>query len=155
MQRSSTQQTFIEAPPQAVWELVGDPNRHPEWWPEMIEVECADLEEGCRYRGVVKGPFGATPHDLTVDRLEDCHEVSIFCEGTGVTTRFVLTKAQGGTFVEGCFTIEPNSIGMKVLGAVTGRRFMHSWLESSLENLRSAARPQAAALGGADLTTRG
>ena len=141
MQRSSTQQTFIEAPPETVWELVGDPNRHPEWWPEMIEVECADLEEGCRYRGVVKGPFGATPHDLTVDRLEDCHEVSIFCEGTGVTTRFVLTEAQDGTFVEGCFTIEPNSIGMKVLGAVTGRRFMHSGLESSLENLESAAAP--------------
>src|SRR5215210_4160042 len=69
MQRSSTQQTFIEAPPETVWELVGDPNRHPEWWPEMIEVECTDLEEGCSYRGVVKGPFGATPHDLTVDRL--------------------------------------------------------------------------------------
>jgi hypothetical protein len=111
----------------------------------MLEVECADLEEGCRYRGVVKGPFGATPHDLTLDRLEDCHEVSIFCEGTGVTTRFVLTEAQDGTFVEGCFTIEPNSIGMKVLGAVTGRRFMHSWLESSLANLKSAAATRASA----------
>ena len=63
--------------------------------------------------------------------------LSIYCDGTGVTTRFVLAEAQGGTFVEGCFTIEPNSIGMKVLGAVTGRRFMHSWLESSLENLKT------------------
>jgi hypothetical protein len=90
---------------------------------------------------VVKGPFGTAPHDLKVDRLEDCREVSIFCEGTGVTTRFVLAEAQGGTFVEGCFTIEPNSMGMKVLGAVTGRRFMHSWLERSLEGLRSAATP--------------
>jgi uncharacterized protein YndB with AHSA1/START domain len=141
MHRSSTQQAFIDAPIERVWELLGDPNRHPEWWPEMIEVECADLSEGCRYRGVVKGPFGAAPHDLEVDRLEDCREVSIFCEETGVRTRFVLTEAQGGTFVEGRFTIEPNSIGMKVLGAVTGRRFMHSWLESSLEHLKSSAAP--------------
>jgi hypothetical protein len=74
-------------------------------------------------RGVVKGPFGAAEHDLVVDRFDDCREVSIFCDGTGVSTRF--------------------SIGMKVLGAVTGRRFMHSWLESSLENLRSAAAPHA------------
>ena len=147
MLRSSTQQTFIEAPAQRVWELVGDPNRHPDWWPEVLEVECADLKEGCRYRGVTKGPFGVATHDLVVDRFEDYREVSIFCEGTGVTTRFVLTEAQGGTFVEGCFTIEPNSIGMKVLGAVTGRRFMHSWLESSLENLRTAAAPQATAPG--------
>jgi uncharacterized protein YndB with AHSA1/START domain len=140
--RSSTQQAFIEAPVERVWELVGDPNRHPEWWPDMIEVECADLKQGCRYRGVVKGPFGTSPHDLQVDRLEEFREVSIHCEGTGVTTRFALAEAQGGTFVEGCFTIEPNSLGMKVLGAVAGRRLMHSWLEASLESLRSAAAPQ-------------
>lgn len=139
MLRSSTQQAFIEAPVERVWQLVGDPNRHPDWWPEMVEVECADLEEGCRYRGVVRGPFGTAPHDLVVDRFEDCREVSIYCDGTGVTTRFVLAEAQGGTFVEGCFTIEPNSIGMKVLGAVAGRRFMRSWLETSLDNLKQAA----------------
>jgi uncharacterized protein YndB with AHSA1/START domain len=63
VQRSSTQQTFIEAPVERVWELVGDPNRHPEWWPEMLEIECADLKEGCRYRGVVKGPSG--PRHMT------------------------------------------------------------------------------------------
>ena len=141
MHRSSTQQTFIDAPPVRVVELVGDPNRHVEWWPEMLEVECADLKEGCRYRGVVKGPFGVEPHDLVVDRLTDCREVSIYCDGTGVTTRFVLAEAQGGTFVEGCFTIEPNTIGMKVIGAVAGRRIMHSWLESSLRNLKNAAEP--------------
>ena len=106
MLRSSTQQAFIEAPVERVWQLVGDPNRHPDWWPEMVEVECADLEEGCRYRGVVRGPFGTAPHDLVVDRFEDCREVSIYCDGTGVTTRFVLAEAQGGTFVEGSFTIE-------------------------------------------------
>lgn len=147
MLRSSTQQAFIDAPVERVWELVGDPNRHPEWWPDMIEVECADLKEGCRYRAVTKGPFATSARDLHVERLDDCSEVSIHCHGTGVTTRFVLTGAQGGTFVEGCFTIEPNSIGMKVLGAVAGRRLMHSWLEASLESLRSAAAPQATAPG--------
>jgi uncharacterized protein YndB with AHSA1/START domain len=139
VERSSTQQTHIEAPSQDVWDLVGDPNRHPDWWPEMVEVECADLSQGCRYRGVVKGFFGTDEHELLIERLEGCHEVSIFCEGTGVTTRFVLTEAQGGTFVQGYFAIEPNTIGMKVLGAVGGRRLMRSWLESSLENLKRAA----------------
>jgi uncharacterized protein YndB with AHSA1/START domain len=147
MQRSSTQQAFIDAPVERVWELVGDPDRHSEWWPDVLEVECADLKEGCRYRAVTKGPFGVAAHDLLVDRLEECREVSIFCEGTGVTTRFVLAEAQGGTFVEGCFTIEPNTIGMKVIGSVAGRRFMHSWLERSLESLRSAAARQPTAPG--------
>jgi uncharacterized protein YndB with AHSA1/START domain len=138
--RSSTQQAFVEAPAQVVWELVGDPARHPEWWPEWISTECPDPSEGCRYRGVVKGMFGrAEEHDLLIDRHDGWREISIFCDGTGVTTGFVLAEGQGGTFVEGCFSIEPNSLGMKAIGAVTGRRVMRSWLESSLENLKRAA----------------
>jgi len=146
MDHSSIQQTFIDAPPETVWELVGDPNRHPDWWPDVLEVECADLREGCRYRGVVKGPFRASEHDLVIERLDTCQEVCISCVGTGVTTRFVLTAAQGGTFVEGHFGIDPNSIGMKVVAAVSGRRLMRSWLEQSLENLKHAAERQPAPL---------
>ena len=145
MERSSRQQAHINASPEEIWDLVGDPNRHPEWWPDVIEVECADLREGCRYRGVVKGPFRAEEHELMIERLDGCREVSIFCEGTGVTTRFALTDAQGGTFVEGYFAIEPNSIGTTVIAAVTGRRFLRSWLGQSLANLKQAAEQAPAA----------
>jgi uncharacterized protein YndB with AHSA1/START domain len=144
VERVTRQQVHIDASPEAIWSLVGDPNRHPDWWPEMLEVECADLSEGCRYRGVVKGPFKAEEHELTIERLDGCREVSIFCEGTGVTTRFVLADAQGGTFVEGYFSIEPNSVGVKVIAAVTGRRYLRSWLEQSLANLKRAAEQQPA-----------
>jgi Polyketide cyclase / dehydrase and lipid transport len=139
MDRSSIQQAYIDASPETVWELVGDPNRHPDWWPDVLEVECADLREGCRYRGVVKGFFKASEHDLVIERLDTCQEVCITCEGTGVMTRFVLTAAQGGTFVEGHFSIEPDSVGMKVVSVVSGRRVMRSWLERSLENLKNVA----------------
>ena len=139
MDRSSIQQAYIEASPETVWELVGDPNRHPDWWPDVLEVECADLREGCRYRGVVKGPFRAAEHDLVIERLDTCQEVCISCQDTGVTTRFVLTGAQGGTFIEGHFSIEPQTVGSRVVTAVAGRRFMRSWLERSLENLKQVA----------------
>ena len=131
----------IDAAPKEIWELVGDPNRHPEWWPDIIEVQCADLHEGCRYRGVVKGILGTNEHELLVERLDDCHEVSIHCEGTGVTTRFLrLTEAQGGTFVEGYFAIAPDSIGIAVVTAVNRTNpLMRSWLERSLENLKRVA----------------
>jgi uncharacterized protein YndB with AHSA1/START domain len=139
VERSSTQQAYIHAPVLTVWELVGDPNRHAEWWPDVIEAECADLREGCRYRGVVKGFLRTDERELLIERLDSCHEISIFCDGTGVTTRFVLTEARGGTFVEGHFALAPNSMGMAMLGAVAGRRVMRSWLERSLENLKSVA----------------
>jgi uncharacterized protein YndB with AHSA1/START domain len=136
---SSTQQAYIQASPVTVWELVGDPNHHPDWWPEMLETDCADLEEGCRYRGVVKGPFGADEHEMLIEQLDNCDEISIHCEGTGVTTRFRLTEAQDGTFVEGNFSIEPHSLGMKVVGTLYGRRYLRSWLNRSLGNLKQAA----------------
>ncbi len=139
MEHSSTQQAFIEASPETVWELVGDPNRHPDWWPGIVEVECADLREGCRYREVVKGFFRPQEHDIVIERLDTCQEVCISCQDTGVTTRFILTGAQDGTFVEGHFSIEPTTVGTKVVTAVTGRRFMRSWLERSLENLKHVA----------------
>ena len=139
MEHSSTQQAFIEASPETIWELVGDPNRHPDWWPGIVEVECADLQEGCRYREVVKGFFRPQEHDILIERLDTCQEVCISCQDTGVTTRFVLTGAQGGTFVEGHFSIEPSTVGKKVVTAVAGRRFMRSWLEHSLDNLKHAA----------------
>jgi uncharacterized protein YndB with AHSA1/START domain len=139
VENGSIQQTFIDAAPETVWELVGDPNRHPDWWPGVVEVECADLREGCRYREVVKGFFKPQEHDIMIERLDTCQEVCISCQDTGVTTRFVLTGAQGGTFVEGHFSIEPKTVGTKVVTAVTGRRVMRSWLERSLENLKHVA----------------
>ena len=33
-------QAFIEAPVEVVWDLIADVERHPEWWPRVIEVEC-------------------------------------------------------------------------------------------------------------------
>jgi Polyketide cyclase / dehydrase and lipid transport len=139
VERSSTQQAHVEAPVEVVWDLLGDPNRHPEWWPSMVEVECAQLEEGCRYRGVVKGPFGDEEHELLVERLDGCREVSIYCDGTGVYTRFKLAEVRGGTFVEGCFGAQPQSLGTKVFAAVAGRRYLRTWLSKSLAALKDAA----------------
>jgi hypothetical protein len=62
-----------------------------------------------------------------------------------ISRKAAAIAAQGGTFVEGYFAIEPNSIGWKMVGAVMGRRYMRSWLERSLENLKHAAEQQAPA----------
>ncbi len=105
----------------------------------MLETDCADIESGCRYRGVLKGPLGKEEHELLLEEVVECREISIACEGTGVFTRFELTGAQGGTFVEGWFGIEPESLGMRAFAAVAGRRYLKSWLEKSLAGLKSAA----------------
>lgn len=140
MDWSCTQQAHIGAPVETVWALLGDPERHPSWWPEWVAVECPDPSEGCRYRGVVKGMLGrAHEHELEIESLDGCREVRIYCEGTGVYTRFVLAEARDGTFVEGCFGLRPEGGSNRVLNALAGRRVLRSWLSRSLDALRSAA----------------
>ena len=52
------QQGFIEAPVAVVWDLISDVERHPEWWPRVIEVQCDGLDEGCTYRQLTQTPIG-------------------------------------------------------------------------------------------------
>jgi len=143
--RQCRQQTLIEAPVAVVWELVGDPNRHAQWWPSVVDAECEQLERGCRYRAVVKSPRGKQEeHEFVVERLDDCHEVMIRCVDIGTYTRFQLTEARGGTFVDAEFGIDPLNLGTHVMSAVAGRRILRRWLEQSIEALEGAATKKAA-----------
>jgi hypothetical protein len=134
------QQAFIDAPPTVVWNLLSDVERHDEWWAGMVEVECEGLEAGCMYRQVQTDPFGKEVEEtLTVDRMEDCEQLSIHCLDTGTFVRFVLTEAQGGTFVDGEAGMEPPSIKHRVWDTVAGKRWYRDWLAKSLDSLGEVA----------------
>jgi uncharacterized protein YndB with AHSA1/START domain len=146
MERECRQQVLIEAPVDVVWGLVGDPNRHSEWWPTVVDAECEDLHQGCRYRAVMKNPRGKEEeHELTVEQLDDHRDVTISCHEIGTYTRFKLAEAQGGTFVDAEFGIVPATVGMQMVSAVLGRRILRRWLEQSLEALEQAAVQRAGA----------
>jgi len=134
------QQALIEAPVEEVWDLVGDVNRHPEWWPRVVEVECEGLDEGCAYRMVVKGPFGREEHPMSIERLEGCRALSIRCLITGSFCRWTLTEAQGGTFIDAEFGMDPENIPMKAFDRTAGKRYFRRWLEQSLDALQRAAK---------------
>ena len=106
-------------------------------------MECPDPSEGCVYRGVTKGFLGrAQEHELVIESLDGCREVTIYCEGTGVYTRFVLAEASTGTFVEGEFGMRPEGGGNAFVAALGGKRILRGWLDRSLDALRvTAERP--------------
>ena len=137
------QQGFIEAPVAIVWELVSDVERHPEWWPRVVEVECDGLEEGCTYRQVTQTPLGKDEFNLFVDDLEEMRRLNIRCLNTGTVVRFGLTEAQGGTFVDGEMGMDPQNMKARVIDATMGRRFFASWMGQTLEALQGAARERA------------
>jgi uncharacterized protein YndB with AHSA1/START domain len=136
---SCKQQAQIDAPLETVWALIADVNRHPEWWPRVVEVECEGLERGCTYRQVFQTPLGAEEMRVFVDRLEDCQELFIRCLDTGTYARMVLTEARGGTFVDAEAGMDPKTIKHQVIDGLMGKRFFRRWLDQSLDALGKAA----------------
>lgn len=138
-------QAQVDVPPAALWELVGNVERHPEWWPRVVGVQCEGLEQGCSYRQVLKSPMGVIETDVSVERLDGCHELTLRCLDTGTYARWLFTEAQGGTFLDVEFGIDPKTTRTRVFDIVAGRRFFRTWLEQSIAALRVAADERIAA----------
>ena len=139
------QQALIDAPVEIVWGLVRDVNRHPDWWPKVVEVECGGLEEGCTYRQVTESPFGYQELDVVVDRMEELRELRIRCVNTGAYVDLALTPADAGTFVDARFGMDPQNTKMRIFDVVAGKRYFRRWLEQSLDAMERVARERAAA----------
>src|SRR6476660_3716011 len=136
---SARRQAMVDAPVETVWQLIGDVNRHPEWWPRVEEVECDLLEEGCTYRQITNTPRKTIETTISIERLDDCHELSVRCQDTGMYARFMLTQVREGTFVDGELGVEPTGLDRLVAPA-----FVRRWIAQSLEGLRRAAARESA-----------
>jgi uncharacterized protein YndB with AHSA1/START domain len=133
------QQAYIEAPVEIVWDLLADVDRHPEWWPRVLSVQCDGLEPGCNYRQVTQTPMGKDEMNLHVDSMDDCRNLVIRCVNTGTFVRWTLAEAQDGTFVDATFGIEPFKLQYRVFDWTIGRRFFRNWLDESLDAMQRVA----------------
>jgi hypothetical protein len=133
------QQAHLDAPLEAVWGLVGTPSRYPEWWPRVIEVRGERFEEGDEYAQVTKDPIGRTETNFLLERRDNLREIRMSCQLTGMYAEWVLTPAQGGTFVEVEMGIEARRISDRVFDRAFGKTYFRRWTSQSLEALRDAA----------------
>jgi uncharacterized protein YndB with AHSA1/START domain len=140
-------QILIDAPPDRIWDLVGDPERHPEWWPRVIEVKGHRFEQGSTYRQVTREPMGEIRTTISVERLEDLREIHMRCLDTGTFTRWLLTEAQGSTFVDVEFGMDPSGFRDRIIDATLGRLYFRRWLEASVAALQQVAALKPAATG--------
>jgi len=133
------QQALIDVPLTTVWALVSDVERHPEWWPRVIKVQCEGIEQGCEYRQVTATLTGTIETDVRVEQLEDCRELNLRCLDTGTFCRWLLTETHDGTFIDAEFGMDPNGLANRVFDVVAGKRYFRRWLEGALDGLRVAA----------------
>jgi len=138
-------QAHIDAPIEVVWDLIADIERHPEWWPRVVEIECDRLGEGCNYRQVTRTPVGVDEMDLHIDSMQEPDEFRIHCVNTGTFVRFALTQAQGGTFVDGRMGMDPGGLFNRAFDATAGRIYFRRWLAASLDAMAEAATERAEA----------
>lgn len=133
-------QALINAPPARVWDLVGDPSQHSEWWPRVVEVRGEHFDEGDNYAQVTKNARGAEMETtLQIERLDDMRAIDMRCLNTGTYTRWLLTEAQGNTFVEVEFGMEPIGAANRVFDAAFGKIYFSRWLEKSLTALEETS----------------
>jgi uncharacterized protein YndB with AHSA1/START domain len=127
----------IDAPVDEVWSLVGNPRRHPEWFPRVVEVNGQRFDEGEEYAQVTRSPIGTVEKtDFLIERMTDLREIRFACQKTGVYAHWLLTDAQGDTFVDVEMGMQPRSTGNKVFDAVIGRVYFRRWLDQSIDALR-------------------
>jgi uncharacterized protein YndB with AHSA1/START domain len=135
-------QALLEAPVERIWELVGNPARHPEWWPRVLEVHGERFDIDAEYVQVTKSPFGTKERTtFAIERFTDLHEVRMRCLRSGMYAHWQLTPAQDGTFVDLEMGMDPQQLPNRVFDRVAGRPYFRRWAESSLDGLRSASDP--------------
>jgi hypothetical protein len=60
------------------------------------------------------------------------------CQLTGTYAEWLLTPAQGGTFVELEMGMEPRRVSDRVFDRVAGKPYFRRWANQSLDGLRDA-----------------
>jgi hypothetical protein len=132
------QQAHFGAPIEVVWDLVGTPARYPEWWPRVVEVRGERFEEGDEYAQVTKNAIGRLKSNFLLERRDNLREIRMSCQLTGMYAQWVLTPAQGGTFVEVEMGMQARRLSDRIFDRATGRSYFRRWTSESLDGLRKA-----------------
>jgi uncharacterized protein YndB with AHSA1/START domain len=130
-------QAVLDAPIEDVWILVSSPSRYPEWWPRVVEVSGDRFEEGDTYVQVTKTPAGKFESHFLIERREDLRQIRMSCQLTGTYADWLLTPAQGGTFIELEMGMQPLRLGQRLMDAAIGRRYFQAWSQRSLQALEA------------------
>jgi uncharacterized protein YndB with AHSA1/START domain len=140
------EQALLDAPVPKVWELIGNPARYPEWFPRVLEIEGERYEEGGRFVMVTQHPVvGRDEPHMLIDEMNDLHEIRMHCTVSGMFVHWQLTDAQGGTFVDAEFGMDPIRARDHVIDRTVGRRFFRRWLDEAVDGLKRAAEARATA----------
>jgi hypothetical protein len=133
-------QAQLDAPVSTVLQLVSDPARYTEWWPRVFEIHGERYEEGAEFVLVSHQPLiGRDEAHFLIDRMDDLRELRMHCTISGMFVHWQLTDAQGGTFLNAVFGMDPIRPRDRVIDFALGRRFFRRWLVEAVDGLKRVA----------------
>jgi Polyketide cyclase / dehydrase and lipid transport len=135
------EQAQLDAPLPAVWELIANPRRYPDWLPRVFEIEGERFEEGAQFVQVSRHPLiGRSEAHFLIDQIDELREIRMHCTLSGMFVHWQITDAQGGTFVNAAFGMDPLRRRDRVIDFTIGRRFFRRWLTEAVDGLKHAAK---------------
>ncbi len=134
------QYAHFDVPLEVLWGLVGFPRRYPEWWPRVVEVRGEHFEQGDEFVQVTRRPIGRVQSHFLVEHREDMKGIRMSCQLSGTYAEWLLTPAQGGTFIELEMGMDPKGFRHRVFELTVGGRYFEAWSRQSLEALQNATR---------------
>ena len=129
-------QAHIDAPLEKVWALVGNPATYPEWWPVAVEIRGERFEVGDPFTQVVGVAGRRLEYSRIIDRREEFKELGWHCPTTGGYQHWLLTEAQGGTFVDMEMGMNPPAFRYGLFDKTMGRWVIKRWSEQAVDGLR-------------------
>jgi uncharacterized protein YndB with AHSA1/START domain len=138
------QQALIEAPVEAVWDVLIDPGGSPNWSQDVFAVTGGPtkIERGSTFDVTGRGPLGLkATTTFRVEELEDMRALKMKCQYSGFYSHWVLTPAQSGTFTEvelGTEPVESKSAGGRMAAALHTKSYLRGQVEKLLDGLRRA-----------------
>ena len=132
----------IDATPEAVWRVVGDPSHLPRWWPKVQRVEHVGADEFTTVYGTSKGrPVRADyrvtssepPHRRRWDQVVEGSPFERFLTAFGVAAE--VEPDAGGALVT--LTVVQKLRGVSRFGGFLARRAMRRQLDEALDALEA------------------
>jgi hypothetical protein len=105
----------------------------------VIEVRGEEFNEGSNYAQVTRSPTGRLETSMRVERVEDMLEIYMRCNDTGTYSRWRLTEAQGDTFIDVEFGMDPKGLGNRIFDTTFGKLYFRRWLDQSIAALEEIA----------------
>jgi Polyketide cyclase / dehydrase and lipid transport len=127
-------QAHLDASLDEVWALVGNPATYPEWWPVAVEIRGESFEVGDAFTQVLEIAGRRLEYSRVIDRRDELKELRWHCPTTGGFQHWLLTDAQGGTFVDMEMGIDPPALRYRLVGC----GFIKRWAEDAIDGLRQA-----------------